>query len=159
MKPTKFLIKLKKEGKLQITEPSEEVAESYLNKSDSNLESAKILLASNKLEESVSLAYYAMYNCLLAMLFKCGIKCENHSVSILLLKDLFKENDLAKDISFGKKERIDKQYYTNFKITKQECEAMSKKTEDFVVECKTIIKQLHEEKISKLRQELDEVLE
>ena len=159
MEKTKFLIKLRNEEKLHIVDPSEEIAESYIQKSDSHLESAKILLSSEKLEESVSMAYYGMYHILTALLFKCGIKCENHSASILLLEKLFDEEALAKDISFGKKERIDKQYYTNFKITKLDCEDMLKKTENFIIECKILIKQLHEDKISKLRNELKLALE
>ena len=116
------MIRLKNEGKLEIVEPSDEIAASYLQKSDSHFESAKILLTSDKLEESVSMAYYGMYHSLLALLFKCGIKCENHAASILLLKEVFNENNLVKEISFAKKERIDKQYYTDFKLTKQDCE-------------------------------------
>lgn len=159
MKRISFLIRLRKEGKLEIVEPSKEVAESYLKKSDSHFESAKILLESKKLEESVSIAYYAMYYCLLALLFKCGIKSENHAASILLLKELFNESELAKKISFGKKERIDKQYYTDFKLTKLDCEDMIKKAEGFIVECKKVIKQLNEEKINRSREELDNALE
>lgn len=159
MRKIKFLIKLKKEEKLNIIEPSEEVAESYLRKSESHLEAAKILLGTEKLEESVSMSYYAMYHVLLALLFKCGIKSENHVASILLLKELFNESDLAKEISFGKKERIDKQYYTDFKLTKLDCEDMMKKAENFIIGSKNIIKQLNEEKITQLRDELNDALE
>ena len=89
MKKINFLIKLKKERKLELIEPSEEIKESYIKKSESNLMSAKILSENNKLEESVGLAYYSMYNQLLALLSKIGIKSENHSASIILLKELF----------------------------------------------------------------------
>ena len=159
MKKIKFLINLKKEGKLEITEPSQEIAESYLQKSDSHLESAKILFASEKLEESVSMAYYGMYHSLLSLLFKCGIKSENHAASILLLKELFNENALSKEISFGKKERIDKQYYTEFKLTKLDCEDMIKKTENFVINIKNLIKRFNEENIAKFRKELNDTLQ
>jgi len=154
MKKIRFLIKLNEEGKLQITEPSEEISESYIKKSESHLESAKLLLNSQKLEESVSMAYYGMYHCLLALLFKCGIKCENHSASILILEELFRKIELAKDISFGKKERIDKQYYTDFKLTKQDCEDMIKKAENFIIEIKKIIKHLSQAGSIALREEL-----
>ena len=158
MKKIIFLIKLKNEGKLEIIEPSDEVTESYLQKAESHFEAAKILLASNKLEECVSMSYYGMYHSLLALLFKCGIKSENHAASILLLKDLFKESNIAEIISFGKKERIDKQYYTDFKLTKLECEDMIEKSENFIIECKRLIKNLNEEKISNLRDELKAAL-
>lgn len=159
MKKISFLIKLKNEGKLEIVEPSEEITGSYLQKSESHFEAAKILLEKEKLEESVSMAYYGMYHSLLALLFKCGIKCENHAASILLLKELFNENNLAEEISFGKKERIDKQYYTDFELTKLDCDDMMKKAENFIIESKNIIRQLNEEKISQLRHELMDALE
>ncbi len=118
MKKINFLAKLAKEKKLGLVDPSEEIKESYIMKSESNLVSAKILLENNRLEEAVSLAYYSMYNLLTALLYKTGIKCENHSASILLLKELFSfENE---EISHAKSERVDKQYYADFKITREE---------------------------------------
>src|SRR3989344_8193376 len=106
MKETNFLIKLKKEGKIELVEPSEEIKDSYIKKSESNLISAKILLENNRFEESVSLTYYSMYNLLLALLFKTGIKSENHSGSIILLKKLFSLEN--KEILEAKRERLDK---------------------------------------------------
>ncbi|MEK6891864.1 MAG: HEPN domain-containing protein [Nanoarchaeota archaeon] len=154
MKKIRFLIKLNEQGTLRIVDPSEEISESYIKKSESHFESAKILLNSEKLEESVSMAYYGMYHVLLALLFKCGIKSENHSASILILKELFGKQDLAREISFSKKERIDKQYYTDFKLTKQDCEDMIKKTENFIIEIKRIIKHLSQADSIALREDL-----
>lgn len=90
MKRMNFLIKLKKEGKFGFIEPSEDIQKSYLEKSESNLISARILLENDRLEEAVSLAYYSMYHTLVALLFRIGIKCENHSASIILLRKIFK---------------------------------------------------------------------
>lgn len=129
MKKTDFLIKLAKERKIEIVEPSEEIKDSYLEKSESNLASAKILLENNKLEESVSLAYYSMYHSLIALLFKTGIKSENHSASIILLKELFEIDN--SDISFAKRERVDKQYYVNFEITREQVKDAIRKAELF----------------------------
>jgi len=44
-------------------------------------------LKNKKLEEAVSMAYYSMYYSLLALLFRVGIKSENHTASIFLLRD------------------------------------------------------------------------
>lgn len=124
-----FLAKLKKEGKLKAVELSEEVKESYLEKSDSNLICAKLLLDNDRLEEAVYLAYYSMYNSLLALLFRIGIKSENHAASIILLRKLFELDD--SDISFAKKERVDKQYYVDFHVTKDEVKDLIEKAEEF----------------------------
>ena len=108
MKKISFLIKLKKEGKLKAVEPGEEIKESYQQKSRNSLKSAQILLQNRQIEDAVPLAYYSMYYVLTALLFKVGIKCENHSASIIILKELFRIDDSA--ISFAKTERVDKQY-------------------------------------------------
>jgi len=129
MKRIIFLVKLKQEGKLQLVEPSEEIKQSYIEKSESNLISAKILLNNNRLEESVGLAYYSMYHLLTALLFKVGIKSENHSASIILLQELFHLDN--KDISEAKTERIDKQYYVDFNISLEEVLKTIRKAELF----------------------------
>lgn len=118
MKKMNFLSKLSKEGKIKLVEPSEVMQKAYFNKSESNLFCAKLLFENNRFEESISMAYYSMYNCLNSLLFKIGIKCENHSGAILLLKVLFEIDN--SEISFVKSERIDKQYYVDFKITKEQ---------------------------------------
>ena len=129
MKKINFLIRLKEEEKLFIIDPSEEVKESYIRKSASSLKSAEILLGNGQVEDAVPMAYYSMYNMLTAILYKVGIKCENHSASIIILKELFGiENS---KIIFAKKERVDKQYYVDFKITKEEVGNMIKSAEQF----------------------------
>ena len=129
MKKINFLIKLNREGKLKVVEPNENLKESYINKSKSSLKSAKILIDNDQIEDAVPMAYYSMYNMLTALLYNTGIKCENHSGSILLLKELFGINNSK--ISFAKTERVDKQYYVNFKISKQEVVNLMKTAEEF----------------------------
>jgi len=150
MREQRFLAKLQKEGKLKLVNPSEEIKESYIEKSESNLISAKILLENDRLEEAISLAYYGMYNMLLALLFKIGIKSENHTGSIILLKELF--NLSNSEISYAKKERIDKQYYTDFKVVKQEVEEAIKSSEDFSNKMLDFISKLSNKEIEDYRE-------
>jgi uncharacterized protein (UPF0332 family) len=89
MKGHNFLGKLFREGKIRIVDPSLQVQEAYRRKSEIYLISAKILLENGRLEETVSMAYYSMYYMLLALLFRTGIQCENHSGAILLLEGLY----------------------------------------------------------------------
>ena len=96
------------EGKLLLVEPSNEISGSYLGKADNCLRSAQILLDSDLYENSVSMSYYAMYNSLTALLFKVGVKCENHAGSIIVFRELFGRNDLYRKIFFAKKERIER---------------------------------------------------
>ena len=156
----KFLNKLKKEKKLELVEPSEDICDSYSEKSANCLKSAKLLLQNNLYENSIGMSYYAMYNLLLALLFRVGIKCENHGGSILLLKLMFEEDDLYKLISDAKKERIDKQYYVTTEkdeITKEVADELLHDAEDFVFKIKVVIKNLSNDSIEELREKLETI--
>jgi len=161
MKKPGFLSKLKADSKLKLVESSEEICSSYMEKADKCLKSAKILLQNDLYENSVSMSYYAMYNSLTALLFKTGIKCENHAGSIILLKRVFGKVELFKIISFAKEERIDKQYYVtseeNFVLTRESAKDMVEKTEDFLVKTKLIITELKNEEIENIRLEFDKI--
>jgi uncharacterized protein (UPF0332 family) len=129
MKNRDFLKIIIKQNKLEIIEESEEVGRSYLGKSESNLISAKLLFENNLFEEAVSLAYYSMYNLVMSLFYRVGIKCENHSASVFLLKDIFELDNSS--LFFAKKERLDKQYYTDFIIKKEEVKELIQIAEDF----------------------------
>ena len=154
MKKVNFLVKLHKENKLKLVEPSEEIKKSYLEKSESNLISAKLLFNHGRLEEAVSLAYYSMYHILTALLFKVGIKCENHAGAVILLKKIFELDD--SEIKFAKEERVDKQYYTDFKITKQEVKEMMKIAEKFNAILLDFISKLNNQNVKEYRQKFEE---
>lgn len=156
MKKISFLIKLSKKQVLEIVEPSEEIKGSYIKKSENSLISAKILLENNQLENSISLSYYSMYNMLTALLFKCGIKCENHNGSIIILKEVFDYDN--KDISEAKKERIDKQYYTDFHIAKQDVINAIKDAEIFNNILLDFISKVNNKDIQNYRNKLKELI-
>ena len=151
-----LLNKLERDGKVRIVEPSEEICKSYGGKSVSNMISAKILLENNRLEESVSLIYYSMYNLVLALLFKIGVKSEVHLASIFLLKEVFGLDN--NDIIEAKKERIDKQYYTGFKIEKKEVVKGIETAEDFNRNLNGFILGLNNQKIEEFRNKMEELL-
>ena len=124
-----FLHKLYTQGQLRIVEPSDGLKAAYEQKSDSYLISARILLDNSRIEEAVSMIYYSMFYMVLALLFKTGIKCENHSGAIILLKKLYNLENNA--IEVAKKERIDKQYYVDFSISKTEVKDLLLSAEEF----------------------------
>jgi len=163
MKELTFLKKLKRKRITELVKPSEEMKLSYLTKSENCLKSAKILFQSQLFENSTSEAYYCMYNSLLSLLFKIGIKSENHSASIILFDKLFGNKELVKTISWAKSERIDKQYYVEtqqiVKVTKESCNEMILKAEDFLVKTKLIMSELSNEKISSARNAFVELLD
>src|SRR3989338_5031266 len=151
MKELSFLKKIKRKGIIELVESSEEMKLSYMNKADNCLKSANILFQNRLYENSTSEAYYCMYNSLLSLLFKTGIKSENHSASIILLNMLFENKKLVRIISWAKGERIDKQYYVEsqqaVKADKESCNEMILKAEEFLVEMKLLISEINNEKI------------
>jgi len=151
-----FLNKLFLQEKLKLVESSEEIKNSYLEKSESNLDSAKILFNKNKFEEAVALIYFSSYNLVLSLLFAVGIKCENHSAGAILLKELFELDDSF--LIEAKKERIDKQYYTDFSITKKEVEQEIVSAENFNRNLKEFIFKLNNSKIEFYRNKFQELL-
>lgn len=156
MKKINFLTKLKNEGKLKLVSPSENIKESYVNKSKSSLKSAKILLNNGQIEDSVSIAYYSMYNMLAALLYKTGIKCENHSGSISILNELFGIDNSK--ISFAKKERVDKQYYVDFEINREDAESLIKLAEEFNAALYDNMERMTSKQIGEYREQLEDSL-
>ena len=134
---------------------------SYLIKAENCLKSAKILCSNGLYENATSEAYYSMYNSVLSLLFKTGIKSENHSASILLLEMLFKKKELAAVISWAKDERIDKQYYVEsqqaVKATEQSCSEMISSTEGFLVSMKLFLQELSIEGITAARNSFEDL--
>lgn len=153
--------KLKSEGKLELIEPSGDICSSYLEKANNCLKAAKLLLENNLPENSISMSYYAMYNSLTALLFKTGIKCENHAGSIVLLKKLFGKDELFELISFAKKERIDKQYYVsskqNIALSEESSKDMLAKSEEFLVQMKLVITSISNSDIETAREKFNSI--
>jgi len=145
MKKPNFLNKLYKENKIKEVEPSEDIAKAYLEKAVKSLSSAKALLELGNLEDSVAMSYYSMYYSLLALLFRIGIKCENHTAAIILLKKVFDIDNTP--ISKAKTERIDQQYYIDFSISKEETNTGIISSEEFNAEIKDFIDRINNEKI------------
>ena len=157
MKGQNFLHKLFREGKIRIVDPSLQVQEAYRRKSESYLISAKILLENGRLEETVSMAYYSMYYMLLALLFRTGIQCENHSGAIILLEGLYGIDNAR--IAAAKRDRIDKQYYVDFAVTAEDVRDSIEEAEAFNADLFDFMERLHQGDIARLKQEAARLLE
>ena len=156
MKKLSFLDKLKKEKNLELVEMSEDISKSYLIKSEKCSQVAKLVFNAEIYENAVSEAYYSIYNTVTALFYKCGIKCENHSAAVILVKHLFNLDDLHKIFFEFKKDRIDNQYYTpvinNEPITKEKCEERLKTAQRFNVELRTYMEKITLEDINRIRE-------
>jgi uncharacterized protein (UPF0332 family) len=144
MKNINFLNKLKKQGKLEIVESSEEIKESYLKDSESYFDSSKMLFKNNRLKESTQLTYFSIYYSILALLFKIGIKSENHLGSIILLKEIFNIDNSF--VLMLRKKRVET-YYPNFGFQKQNLKEFIQQAELFNEDLFDFISKLTNEKI------------
>lgn len=124
-----FYSKIHRQGHLKGVPPSNDVKRAYQKKSESYMVSARILFENGRLEESVSMIYYSMFYMVLALLFRTGIKCENHSAAIYLLEDLYGLDNSA--IVRAKSERIDKQYYIDFSLNSADIEELMEVADEF----------------------------
>ncbi len=137
-----------KEG-LRIVEPNERLSKSYLEQAKSSLLKAERDLNEKDLLWSTVAIYYAEYYALYSFLQKIGIKCENHSCSILVIEFLLGK-DKTKTINEHKEKRIDAQYYMK---TDQEpkIKVMIQEAKRFVSMFDEIISNLSKKEINEYR--------
>lgn len=95
---------------LKIVEPNERLSKSYLEQAKSSLLRAEKDLKDKDLLWSTVAIYYAEYYALYSFLQRIGVKCENHTCSILAVTLLLGE-DKTRTINLHKDKRIDAQYY------------------------------------------------
>ncbi len=161
MKKLNFLDKLKDEQNLKLVESSDEISKSYLIKSENCARVAKLAFNDGIYENAVGEAYFSIYNSVTALFYKCGIKCENHSAAVILIKQLFKLEKLHLIFSEFKKDRIDNQYYTPIAngqpITKEKCDERLKTAQKFNVELRAHMEKLTLEDIKDIRKKFEEL--
>lgn len=163
MKNLAFLNELLKERKIELIEPSEEISRAYEIKSDNCLRVAELAYNEEIYENAISEAYYSVYNSVLSLFFKCGIKCENHSGAIILIKELFLLEELYSVFSDFKKDRIDNQYYVSTiktkKLEKENCLQRINQAKEFNVKIKTYKNNLRIGDIQEIRKKFEELKE
>lgn len=151
-----FYGKIHRQGHLRSVPPSTDMKRAYQRKSESYIVSARILFENGKLEEAVSMIYYSMFYMVLALLFRTGIKCENHSAAIYLLEDLYGLDNSA--IVRAKSERIDKQYYIDFSLTHEDINDLMEVADDFNAYIMDYTERMKGREIEKYRQKFQELV-
>jgi uncharacterized protein (UPF0332 family) len=159
MKNTAFLAKLKKQKNLKVIDPSTDISEAYLIKSSKCIQVADLVYNAKIYENAISEAYYAIYNTILALFHHTGIKCENHTASVIILKEYYKLSELSGTILEFKKDRIDNQYYipinNSEKITKNQCKTRIQTAKECCLELKSYIKRISNQKTKEIRESIN----
>ena len=147
----KWCFKLK-DG-LRIAEPNERLSKSYLEQSKSSLLRAEKDLNDNDLLWATVAIYYAEYYALYSFLQRIGVKCENHTCSILAVAFLLGE-DKTKTINEHKGKRLDAQYY--MKVDQEpKVRLMLQEAKIFVSDFDDLISNLQENDIEGYRETIN----
>jgi uncharacterized protein (UPF0332 family) len=149
-KKLKWCFKIK-DG-LKIVEPNERLSKSYLEQSKSSLLRAKKDFEDKDLLWTTVTMYYAEYYALYSFLQRIGVKCENHSCSILAVSFLL-GTERTKTINEHKDKRIDAQYY--MKVDQEnKINLMLIEAQNFISSFDELVSNLSEEEINKFRDEI-----
>ena len=149
-KKLKWCLKIK-DG-LRIVKPNERLSKSYLEQSKSSLLRAKKDFEDKDLLWTTVAIYYAEYYALYSFLQKIGIKCENHSCSILTISFLLGE-DKTKIINKHKDKRIDAQYY--MKVDQEsKVKTMLIEAQNFISEFDEVVSNLSDKEIKEYRSKI-----
>lgn len=147
-----------KAGQLEIVEPSDNIFQSYLTKSENCIKAAELLIDNKLYENSISDSYYAIYNSITALLRKVGIKCENHAVSISLLETLLSEIVLKDLANKAKDVRIESQYEIDVSESKAKAVELQSQAENYVNAIRLLARKLTGEESEKIRQKLEKFI-
>ncbi|MEA3378985.1 MAG: hypothetical protein U9Q69_05115 [Nanoarchaeota archaeon] len=137
MKKIKWCLKVKKG--IELVEPNDNLSKVYLNKSEDALKAAASLKGNRSWE--ISSNYYAMYFALYSIFLKVGVKCENHTCTLELMKNFFLTYFTKEDVKLIKDSmglRIEAQYYLDKKISQLKYRTLIKKSPYFIIKCKDI---------------------
>jgi uncharacterized protein (UPF0332 family) len=137
---------------LKILEPNERLSKSYLEQAKSSLLRAEKNLLEGDLLWSTVTVYYAEYYALYSFLQRIGLKCENHTCSIIAVGFLLGENNI-KIINEHKNKRIDAQYY--MKVDQEsKIKTMLQEAKMFISNFDEIISNLNEKEIKSYRERI-----
>jgi len=140
---------------LKIIEPNERLSKSYLEQAKFSLLRAKKNFEDKDLLWTTVAIYYAEYYALYSFLQRIGIKCENHSCSILAVSLLLGE-EKTKIISEHKDKRIDAQYY--MKVGQEnKVKSMLIEAQNFISDFDEIVSNLSENEIKEYRNKISRI--
>ncbi len=143
---------------ISLTAPNETLASAYLKKAEEALETMQTITAR---DWKITTAYYAMYFSLYAVLTRFGIRCENHSCTILLMERLLFDYFTPVEMTLVERARgarVDAQYYISQEIPNPFCEELIRAAPRFLVKCAAIVNAMNERTVGTLRKRLMEAL-
>ena len=146
---------------IKLIEPNQNLCAAYLKKAETSLKSMHLNYQEKIYDWAVDAAYYARYQALYGLLQKCGIACEIHDCSLILLRFLFTElfdEALVAELEKAKEQRINLVYYTNRLVSEEEIAKNILSTSNFVLKIEETISKMNSDKIQKLQEQLKKLI-
>ncbi len=137
-----------KKGDVGLIQPNENISNSFIKLSTETLKAAENVIMNKMFLWGTVMAYYAEYYAVSSILYRLGIKSENHDCSIEVFGFLFGEDDFMK-INKAKKMRIDSQYYMKV-ADDREVEKLLADAKSFVADQSVILNSLSRDKTKEL---------
>jgi uncharacterized protein (UPF0332 family) len=140
-------------------EPNDTLASAYLKKAEDAME-AMHSVASN--DWKISTGYYSLYFSLYAVLTKIGIKSENHTCTIALMRHLigdFFTPDECEMLEKARQARVETQYYVSGDVSGVYVDALAHQVPRFLVKCRGIVEGLKEKDVQALRRSFSSLIE
>lgn len=146
---------------IKLVAPNENLSTAYLKKAETSLKSMNLNYQEKINDWAVDAAYYARYQALYALLQKCGITCEIHDCSIMLLRFLFADifdETLFTELETAKEQRVNLVYYTNRLVSEEEIKKNITSSPNFVLKIEEVVSKIQREKIEEIRGKLETFL-
>jgi len=143
--------KNKKNG-IKLIENSINLSKAYLIKADNSILTMR--REKGNIEWEIGAGYYSVYYSIYSLLMRIGIKSEIHSCSIELFNFIFEKDFLEEDfylVNKLKELRIRVQYYVFEEKEVLGYEKYIERVLDFNLKCKSVLDNLNEVKINKIR--------
>lgn len=140
-------------------EPNDPLASAYLKKAEDAMD-AMHSVSSN--DWKISTGYYSLYFSLYAVLTKIGIKSENHTCTIVLMRHLLRDfftHDECEMLEKARQARVETQYYVSSDVSGPYAATLARQVPRFLVECRGIVDGLKEKDVQALRQSFAGLIE
>ncbi|GAB7015781.1 HEPN domain-containing protein [Methanogenium cariaci] len=139
---------------IKLVEPNDNLASAYQIKAEEALEAMHSV---SSFDWKISTGYYSLYFSLYSLLMKIGIKSENHSCTIEIMRNLLNEYftpDECDLLDTARRARVETQYYVTTTVSEEFSATLSKRVPRFLVTCKSVVNGLDEKQVQELRKTL-----
>lgn len=141
---------------IKVLEPNQRLSRSYMEQVKSSLLRANKDFEDKDMLWTTVAIYYAEYYALYAFLQRIGVKCENHSCSILAV-GLLLGKEMTRTIKEHKKKRIDAQYY--MKVDQEnKVKVMLREAQNFIAGFDELVSNLSDKEIKEYRDKFSSIL-